>query len=146
MKGLIILIVILALGILGYYMFFKSNPASNITQTVPTQTNENPTGNSLEGPAVQVEVLPQTGPAIAVSIKNFSFSPATLDIPAGTQVTWTNNDNVAHTVTSDTGSVLSSTTLSAGQSYSFTFPKAGVFSYHCALHPSMKGTVVVTAK
>lgn len=81
----------------------------------------------------------------SVSIQNFAFSPATLTIPAGTTVTWTNNDTVAHTSTSDPGDAISwnSGTLSQGQSFSFTFQQAGTFTYHCTFHPFMKATIIV---
>ena len=78
----------------------------------------------------------------SVTISNYSFSPATLTVTAGTTVTWTNKDSVAHTVTSD-GSVFSSGDLSPNASFKYTFKTAGTFTYHCAIHVSMKGTVIV---
>lgn len=62
---------------------------------------------------------------------------------AGTKVTWTNNDGAPHTVTSDSGA-FGSQTLNQGNTFSFTFTSAGTFPYHCAFHPGMKGTVIVT--
>lgn len=79
----------------------------------------------------------------AVSIKGFAFNPSSLTVSVGTTVTWTNDDSVAHTVTSDSGSELTSAQIAPGQSYSHTFSTAGTFSYHCAIHPSMKAQVVV---
>lgn len=70
------------------------------------------------------------------------FAPATLTVPVGTTVTWTNNDVTAHTTTSDNG-VWDSGTLNPGASYSFTFMTKGTFGYHCTIHSFMKGTVVV---
>jgi plastocyanin len=58
-------------------------------------------------------------------------------------VTWTNNDSVAHTVTSDSNGLLNSPTLSPGDSYSFTFPNSGSTNYHCNIHTMMRGTVIV---
>lgn len=78
----------------------------------------------------------------SVSISNFSFSPATLNVTAGTKVTWTNNDSVTHTVTSDTGS-FDSGNLSSGSSFSQTFSAAGTFPYHCGIHTYMKATIIV---
>lgn len=77
-----------------------------------------------------------------MTIANFSFQPATLTIPAGTTVTWTNQDSVSHTSTSDTG-VWNSGTLAHGQSFSFTFSQPGTFPYHCAIHPFMKASITV---
>jgi plastocyanin len=79
---------------------------------------------------------------MTVSIQNFAFQPATLSVPVGTTVTWTNNDMVAHTSTSDSG-VWNSGTLAPGQSYSYTFTQAGSFPYHCMIHPFMHGAIVV---
>ena len=82
----------------------------------------------------------QTAPT--VSIVNMSFQPASLTINVGQTVTWTNNDTMAHTVTSDTG-VWNSGTLNPGGSFSFTFTTPGTYTYHCAFHGSMTGTIVV---
>ena len=78
----------------------------------------------------------------AVTISNFSFQPSTLTISVGTTVFWTNNDSTTHTITSDTG-VFSSGDLPPGSSFSHTFSSAGSFGYHCSIHPSMTGTIIV---
>ena len=80
--------------------------------------------------------------ANAVSIVNMSFSPATLTVPVGTNVTWTNNDNMTHTVTSDS-SGFDSGDITMGSKYSRVFSVAGTYTYHCTIHPTMKGTIVV---
>jgi plastocyanin len=84
-----------------------------------------------------------TGVSESVTIDNFAFTPASLTINVGTTVVWTNNQNVGHTVTSDTGDELESGLLQQGRSFSHTFNTAGVFPYHCTPHPDMKGTVTV---
>ncbi len=88
---------------------------------------------------------PPTAPAATghVSIKNFAFSPATVTVPAGTTVIWTNEDSDAHTVT-DKGGMLHSPTLDTGATYQYTFTTPGQYSYLCSIHPFMLGTVVVT--
>jgi len=95
-----------------------------------------------------------------VTIKEFSFSPSTMQIKAGTTVTWTNNGAMSHTTVSDNG-VWTSATLAppsggggygggtAGQSFPFTFNTPGTYSYHCSLHPPAQypafvGTITVT--
>ena len=78
-----------------------------------------------------------------VSIQNFAFSPTTINVKVGAKVSWTNQDSVSHTVTADDGS-FSSSNLSQGQIYSFTFTKAGTYTYHCTIHPSMHGTVIAS--
>lgn len=80
--------------------------------------------------------------SIGVRIANFSFGPNELEIKVGTTVTWTNEDSVAHTATSDDGS-FDSGSLRQGSSYSFTFSEPGTFSYICTFHPSMTGTITV---
>jgi len=78
----------------------------------------------------------------AVSIVDRSFQPGAITVPVGTTVTWTNNDSTGHTVTADDGS-FDSKTIATGATFTQTFAAAGTFAYHCAIHPSMKATVVV---
>jgi len=80
----------------------------------------------------------------AVDIRNFAFAPNDLTVRVGTTVTWTNRDGDAHTVVSTKGP-LHSNTLNTGDTYQFTFTKAGTYSYLCSIHPFMVGTVQVTA-
>ena len=76
----------------------------------------------------------------AVTIDNFAFTPATLNVKAGQQVTWTNKQGVTHTVTAD-GSAFDHQ-MPSGATFSFTFAKGGSFAYHCTIHPFMHGTIV----
>ncbi len=77
------------------------------------------------------------------NIQNFEYSPSQITIKAGDNVTWANLDSAPHTVTSDSGNELQSSTLGNSQAYSHTFTKAGTYAYHCTVHPMMKGTVIV---
>ena len=77
-----------------------------------------------------------------VSIQDFFFSPANVSVPAGTTVTWVNEGNVPHTVTSDDGQ-FDSGVLMPGDSYTVMFKGQGTITYHCAIHPSMRGSVTV---
>jgi plastocyanin len=70
------------------------------------------------------------------------YTPNPVTITAGSTVTWTNNDTIAHTSTSDTG-VFDSGNIAPGERYSFTFNTRGTFPYHCTLHPGMVASVVV---
>jgi plastocyanin len=79
----------------------------------------------------------------AVKIDNFSFGPATITIPAGSTVTWTNNDDVPHVVTSDDNKMFKSKALDTDDRFSFTFTKPGTYSYYCAIHPRMTAKIVV---
>lgn len=80
-----------------------------------------------------------------VTMKNFAFNPATLTVKPGTVVTWVNQDSAPHTVVSDAGdpAAFSSGQLSTGGTYTFTFTTTGTYGYHCTIHPSMTGTVIV---
>jgi plastocyanin len=77
-----------------------------------------------------------------VKIDNFSFGPATLTVTVGTTVTWTNRDDIPHTVVSD-DKVFKSKVLDTDDKFSFTFSRPGTYPYFCSIHPKMTGKVVV---
>ncbi len=83
------------------------------------------------------------GPKADVKIDNFTFSPNTLTVRKGTAVTWTNHDDIPHSIVA-IGSSMRSKTIDTDDTFSYQFDKAGTFNYICGLHPHMKGTVVVT--
>ncbi len=85
---------------------------------------------------------PPAATSAAVSIKNFAFNPAELTVSKGAKVTWTDEDAVPHKIVSDTFA-FSSDSLSNGQTFEFTFNDAGTYDYHCGIHPSMKGKIIV---
>jgi plastocyanin len=85
------------------------------------------------------EKKPQT---MEVKIDNFSFGPQALTVPVGTTITWTNRDDIPHTVVSNDG-VFKSKVLDTDEKFSYTFSKAGTFPYFCSIHPKMTGKVVV---
>lgn len=115
-------ILVVATGCGGYS---SSSPVS--PSVTPTQG----------GPSSSVTI-----PVGAESLGNRAFMPGNLDVAAGTTVTWMNTDSVSHTSTSNaTG--WNSGIVSPGGQFSFAFQSAGTFSYHCAIHPGMVGTVVV---
>ena len=79
---------------------------------------------------------------VAVKIDNFVFGPQTITVPVGTTVTWTNSDDIPHTVVSTEG-VFKSKVMDTDEKFSYTFTKAGTFPYFCSIHPKMTGKVVV---
>lgn len=89
----------------------------------------------------------QPGAEVAAKIQLFMFSPEPLEIPLGTTVVWTNEDDIEHSVTSGTAPTadmaFDSDFFTKGQTYSFTFSEAGQFAYFCKRHPSMVGMVNV---
>src|SRR4029079_4529749 len=84
------------------------------------------------------------GDSGAVEISNFTFKSQALTVKPGTTVTWTNGDDIPHTIVSKNG-VFKSKVLDSGDKFSFTFAKPGQFGYFCSLHPHMTGTIIVKA-
>ena len=80
---------------------------------------------------------------IEIKIDNFSFGPMTTTVAVGTTVTWTNNDDVPHTVVSDDKTTFRSKALDTGEKFSYTFTKPGTYAYFCSVHPKMVAEVVV---
>jgi plastocyanin len=85
-----------------------------------------------------------TGTPVPVKIAQLAFSPASVTVPVGGTVIWTNSDQVEHTVTSMGRGPLGSATIGTGGTYSYTFTTPGTYMYYCAVHPDMMGTVVVS--
>ena len=84
--------------------------------------------------------------AYCVAMKGYAFSPATLTVPAGSTVTWTNQDTAPHDVKTTSGPVsIHSPMLNKGQSWSFTFTTAGSYGYYCTVHPDMTAGITVQA-
>jgi amicyanin len=79
-----------------------------------------------------------------VKISNFTFNPPQLTVKAGSTVTWSNDDDIPHTVTSAT-LAFKSAALDTDDKFSFTFSTPGTYKYFCSLHPHMTGTIVVEA-
>jgi amicyanin len=104
-------------------------------QTMPGMQSPPASATTADAPA------PQGGTAVAIS--DFKFNPATLTVPVGATVTWTNKDEEPHTVAAKDGS-FHSPGIDTNGNYSFTFTTPGSYDYTCSIHPFMTGTVVVT--
>jgi len=100
-------------------------------------------GPGASPPATSPAPAP-TGTPVPVKIAQLAFSPASVTVPVGGTVTWTNSDPVGHTVTSMGRGPLGSATMNAGGTYSYTFTTPGTYMYYCAVHPDMMATVVVS--
>jgi plastocyanin len=87
-------------------------------------------------------LAPAAPESARISMRNFSYQPASLHVKAGTTVTWTNLDEEPHTVTSDAGAFRSGA-LDTHEAFAFTFRQRGTFRFLCSLHPSMSGTIIV---
>jgi len=92
-------------------------------------------------PSVKASDQPSAANA-AVKIDNFVFGPQTITVPVGTTVTWTNVDDIPHTTVSTDG-VFKSKVMDTDEKFSYTFSKAGTYSYYCSVHPKMTGQIVV---
>jgi plastocyanin len=136
-------------------------PATETTTPPPTPapttrapaTTAPPTTVATTPPVVTTTAAPAT-PVVPttsdIAIQNFAFSPESITVPAGTTVTWTNQDSAPHTIVSDMtttqslGALFTSPQLLQGQKFTFTFRNPGTYGYHCSIHTFMKGTVTVT--
>jgi beta-lactam-binding protein with PASTA domain len=114
-------------------------PATSSTTAPPATTTTAPPTTTTTAPPTTTTTAPVS---TQVTIADFSFTPDTLTVNAGDTVTWVNNGPSDHTVVADDGT-FQSPNLSTGQTYSNTFSTAGTFSYHCGIHASMTGTIVV---
>jgi plastocyanin len=86
-----------------------------------------------------------SGPgANEVWIQGMAFDPASITVTTGTSITWTNKDGIGHTVTSDAG-LFDSGTINTNGTFSYMFATAGTFTYHCKIHSTMTGSVIVKA-
>ena len=135
MKVIVLGLIGLALLVVGVLVYNTLKTPGSATR-VPAPTSTSNPSTSLASGAGNSETK-------EAAIRNFAFSPATLTVKKGIVVKFTNFDSANHTVTAVDGSF---DTKSFGQdeSQSLTFAKTGEFAYYCKIHPSMKGTIVVT--
>ncbi|MBI5072001.1 cupredoxin family copper-binding protein [Candidatus Falkowbacteria bacterium] len=140
-----IIFALLAVALLGAGCLPSyGTPETNAPQTGTPVINSNteyfpPTNMNVSTPA-PVNTNQPVPTTVTVDIRNFVFDPANLTVNAGTTVKWENYDSVGHKIA---GTGFDSNQLNQGDSYSFTFNQAGTYDYHCAIHPSMTGTITV---
>jgi amicyanin len=135
------------IAVLLVVVIFAINRPKDKTVVTPEAAPANNTTNEQPSTTVPTIGDEQSNDA-DVEIKNFAFSPAGLTVKVGTTVTWTNNDQVAHTVTVDEANeadpdFADSGSINPGETYSYTFTQAGTYDYHCTPHPMMKASVTV---
>jgi len=116
-------------------------PVSATTAPVATQA---PAASVAAPASAAAAAAPTCGGSSgqAVGIANFSFSPGTISVSSGSTVTWTNSDSATHTVTFDNGPDCGQ--VASGSSVTASLSGPGSYSYHCKIHPQMKGTVTVS--
>ncbi len=114
-----------------------AQPAATPTMVMPTTTGAATTRAAGSAVAVAADPAhPQVG------IDNFNFSPKSLTVLVGATVTWTNHDDVPHTVTSR-DKKFTSQAIDTDERFTFTFAEAGTYAYFCAIHPIMTAEIVV---
>ncbi len=116
-SAIIIIVIVVALG--GGYLLYRASRDSG-------------SDSSTSSSAVETN---------SVDISNLAFSPPAIVVNASDTVTFTNNDGTDHTITADDGSF--DQDIASGQTVSITMANAGTVSYHCKIHPGMKGTIEV---
>lgn len=98
------------------------------------------TATNSDGPPARTAAADAAASAArTVEIRGFDFGAA-LTVRRGTKVTWVNRDRAPHTAT---GAGFDTGILRQGRRGSFTFTRPGSYRYVCALHPFMRGIVVV---
>lgn len=137
-SGIIIAIVFVVAVLVGAYFFVGSGGYK--TPSTPSSSSG---PNTVFPTNPDANVPSNTGATHSVSISNFAFNPLSLTVSVGDTVVWTNDDSASHTITSDSGSELASSSFSKGQTYSHTFTKSGTFDYHCSIHTMMKAKIIV---
>ncbi len=85
---------------------------------------------------------PVNASSVEIKIDNFSFAPTSLTVRVGTQIIWTNRDDIPHTVVDDDKS-FKSRVLDTDEKFTFTPTKPGTYRYYCSIHPKMTAKVVV---
>jgi plastocyanin len=91
---------------------------------------------------IPTSIAVAAAPGASVKIANFTFQAPVVTVKPGTVVTWSNDDDIPHTVTANNGA-FKSKVLDSGDRFSFTFAKAGEYAYFCSLHPRMTGKIIV---
>jgi plastocyanin len=115
----------------------SASGGTNANTAAPTSTAA-PAGTTSSNSSVAQVKISETN-------DKYGFAPATLTVTKGTRVEWSNASDAPHTVTSDSGTTLASSIISpSGGTFDFTFTQPGTYTYHCTVHPYMKGTIVVT--
>lgn len=125
-KALLAVVGLLVVGGAAFFII-QNNSMDSSEPTTPSTTS--PVDNSPSG-------------GTEVTIDNMTFAPTNITVKVGDTVTWTNNDQMVHTVTSDDG-VFDSGQMNTGETFSHTFTEAGTFPYNCTLHPNMRAQVTV---
>ncbi|HEY4518571.1 MAG TPA: cupredoxin family copper-binding protein [Candidatus Paceibacterota bacterium] len=136
----VVIVIVLALAIVAAVLI------ANKVILAPSSATSEEAASKVEAPVSNPNPIPEPAKPTAhtVNISGFAFASASLQIKKGDSVIWVNQDSAPHTATA-VASTFDTGTLSNGQSSAAVkFSSAGTYSYICAFHPSMKGTITVT--
>ncbi len=149
--GLIVLSLVFLIGASGCYgtQTTQTQTVQNSTQPVATASEQTTTPTTApESTTPVVGTVAPRSPAEnavvakTVSISGYAFNPTEVTINVGETVKWTNVDPVQHRIISDRN-LFDSGSMGKDDTYKRTFVAPGVYAYHCLIHPSMTGTVIV---
>ncbi len=130
--GAVVVVIVLAGGFLLFGSRGANAPTTSTPQSVPSEESVSSTAPS--------EVLE----SVSIQTQNFAFSPSTIKIKAGGTISFTNKDSAKHSITSDDGKSFDSGLIAKDQTKTVKAPtEPGTYTFHCSLHPSMKGTLIV---
>lgn len=134
---IIAVVVIFILAAVAAFALARGDESHDMGQMQPAQDQTSDTSAGSTSKAVATDT---------VEIKEFAYSPSAITVKAGTTVTWTNRDTARHNVETvgDAPEAIDGKLLGQGETFSYTFDKAGTYNYICGPHPYMKGTVTVT--
>jgi plastocyanin len=117
-------------------------PAGSVATSAGTATTGGATGTAAPGVTGSTAPGAAGGQTVSVVMTNRTYDPQEVTVKVGDTVTWVNEDAPKHDVVADNGE-FKSQLFDKGQSFSYTFTKAGTYPYHCSIHPGMTGTVIV---
>lgn len=140
-KSGMVVVVLAVLAVLALGAFYMLRSGGSVTEEMPAVED----GAVEEAIVVEEGVGSEVGAVEehVVAIKDFKFTPANITITAGESVTWENDEaGVPHSILLDDGSYKSAAVF-AGETETRRFPVTGTYPYHCGIHPTMKGVVIV---
>jgi amicyanin len=143
-KGLLIGIVVIIVIVAGALLVAgskKTDNSSGYNSSSSSTSSKSSSNKSSDSAALSNAVATNVA-----TIQNYAFSPAVIKVKVGDTVTWTNQDSVSHNVVASTPSAdaPNGPLIGKGETYQFTFTKAGTYTLHCAPHPYMHQIVEVT--
>ncbi len=144
-KTSIIVAVLVILGVGGVVVATQMGGGKEADSTMTDMSSMNTEGQKSDSSMSTGEQDLTSQKEVTMNIQDFDFEKANIKIKVGTKVTWTNEDSARHNVVIDGEGEegLGSELLAKGESYSYTFTKAGMTMYLCEPHPYMKGMINV---